>query len=58
MKRNQSLEILEKTLLSIMKNKQAVLKLKGLYAESFKNKDDDFAVLLRLAILIFSKQKK
>lgn len=36
MKRNQSLEILEKTILSILKNKQSILKLKALYMETFK----------------------
>ena len=38
MKKNQSLEILEKTMLSILKNKQSILKLKALYMDTFKNR--------------------
>lgn len=38
MKRNQSLEILEKTMVDILKNKQSILKLKALYMDTFKNR--------------------
>jgi hypothetical protein len=41
-----------------MKNKQSSLNLKSLLIETFKNREEDFAVLLKLILLIFSRQKK